>query len=67
MQVIPLVVYLGAVMSVLYYLGITQTVAAKMGWLMSITMKTTAIESTSLAANIFLSVVGARAVVTCSG
>ena len=41
-------------MSILYYLGITQTVAAKMGWFVQITMKTTAIESLGVAANIFL-------------
>jgi len=41
-------------MSILYYLGITQTVAAKMGWFVQVTMKTTAIESLAVAANIFL-------------
>lgn len=56
-QVIPLVVYLGAVMAVLYYIGLTTYVTEKVGWLMSISLQTTAVESMSLVANIFLSVV----------
>ena len=52
-----LIVYMGAVVQVLYYLGLTQIVSEKLGWLMQITLKTTAIESASIAANIFMSVV----------
>ena len=50
-----MLIFFGAVMSILYFMGITQVIAAKIGWLMSISMGTTAIESLSVAANIFLS------------
>jgi nucleoside permease NupC len=50
----PLLIYLGAVMAVLYYYGITQWAACKVGWLMQLTMGTTAIETLNVAANIFL-------------
>ena len=49
-----MLIYVGAVMGILYYLGITQVVASKLGWLVQITMGTTAIESLSVAGNIFL-------------
>ena len=51
----PLLIYMGAVTSVLYYWGVTQWAVCKMGWLMQVTMGTTAVESFSTAANIFLS------------
>lgn len=50
----PLLIYMGAVTSILYYLGLTQWAACKLGWLMQVTMGTTAIESLNVAANIFL-------------
>ena len=34
-QVVPLVIYIGAVLGLLYYLGITQLILTKFGWLMS--------------------------------
>ena len=49
-----MIIYMGAVMSMLYYLGITQVLAAKMAWLMQKTMGTTAIETLGVASNIFL-------------
>ena len=49
--------WIGAVMGVMYHAGLTQLIAAKVGWFMSLTLQTTAIESISLAVNIFLSVV----------
>ena len=52
-----MVIYIGAVLGVFYYIGLTQWFCSKMGWLMSVTLKTTGIESVCLAANIFLSVV----------
>jgi len=52
--IMPMLIYIGSVMSILYYLGITQTVAGKMGWFVQATMQTTAIESLAVAANIFL-------------
>ena len=53
-QSMPMLIYVGAVMGILYYLGITQVVASKLGWLVQVTMGTTAIESLSVAGNIFL-------------
>ena len=50
----PLLIYIGAVMSILYYMGLTQVLAQKVGWFMQVTMGTTAIESLGVAANIFL-------------
>jgi len=44
-------------MAILYYWGAIQWVAIRLGWLMSISLQTTAIESISLVVNIFLSVV----------
>lgn len=55
----PMLIYIGAVMSILYHLGITQVVAAKMGWFVQVTMRTTAIESLGVASNIFLNGVSA--------
>lgn len=49
-----LLIWIGSVMAVLYYVGFTQILAEKMAWLMLVTMKTTAIETLSVAANIFL-------------
>lgn len=51
---LPMIIYLGAVMSILYFLGVTQVVAGKLGWLMQKTMGTTAVETLSVSANIFL-------------
>ena len=56
-QVLPLVIYIGAVLGLLYYLGITQFILTKFGWLMSKTFQTTGVESVSLVANLFFSVV----------
>ena len=53
-----LVIYIGAVLGLLQYLGITHLILAKFGWLMSKTFHTTGVESVSLVANLFLSVVG---------
>lgn len=53
-QIMPMLIYIGAVMSILYYLGVTQVIAGKMGWFMQICLKTTAIETLAIAANIFL-------------
>jgi pyrimidine nucleoside transport protein len=50
----PLLIYVGAVMSILYYYGLTQLLAMKIAWLMQKTMHTTAIETLSVASNIFL-------------
>lgn len=50
----PMLIYVGAVMSILYYYGLTQRVAGKVGWLMQLTLGTTAVETLSVSANIFL-------------
>jgi len=50
----PLLVYLGAVMAILHYYGLTQLAACKLGWLMQKTLGTTAIETLNVCANIFL-------------
>jgi len=52
--IMPMLIYIGSVMSILYYLGITQVVAGKVGWFMQLCLKTTAIETLAIAANIFL-------------
>ncbi len=56
-QVIPMVIYIGSAMAICTHFGLTQTLMAKFGWLMSVTFGTTGVESASLIANIFLSVV----------
>ena len=50
-----MVIYIGASVSLATHFNVTQTIMAKFGWLMSVTFKTTGVESTSLIANIFLS------------
>ena len=52
-----MLIFFGTVMAVLYHIGVTQFFSVKLGWLMRITTGTTAIESTSVASNIFLSLV----------
>ena len=54
LQGLSLLIWIGSVMAVLYYVGLTQKLAEKMAWLMLVTMKSTAIETLSVAANIFL-------------
>jgi len=56
-QVLPVVIFLGSVVSVLFYWGVLQFVITKMAWLMQFTMATTAAESFNAAANIFLGMV----------
>ncbi len=56
-QIVPMVIYLGCITAILFHWGYVQTFAAKVGWLMKRTFQTTAIESVSIAVNIFLSVV----------
>jgi len=52
--IMPMLIYIGAVMSILYYLGVTQVIAGKAGWFMQIFLETTAIETLAVASNIFL-------------
>jgi len=55
--VLPVIIFLSSVVSVLFYLGVMQYVITKLAWLMHVTMATTAAESLSAAANIFLGMV----------
>ncbi|CAH1780061.1 unnamed protein product [Owenia fusiformis] len=53
-KILPVVVFFSSFISILYYVGLMQMVIRKIAFLMQITMGTTAIESLSAAANIFL-------------
>ncbi len=52
--VIPTVIFFGALMSVLYYIGIMQRVVQGMAWVMQRTLRTTGPESLAAAANVFV-------------
>lgn len=52
--VIPTVIFFGALMSVLYYLGIMQKVVEAIAWVMQRTLGTTGPESLAAAANVFV-------------
>lgn len=52
-----MVIFVGGITGILFYLGVTQAFVQKMAWLMRHTMGTTGIESVSLTANIFFSMV----------
>ncbi|XP_030843617.1 solute carrier family 28 member 3 [Strongylocentrotus purpuratus] len=52
--VLPIIIYFSAVISVLYYWGVMQTVIQKVAWLMQRTMRTSASESLNAAGNIFV-------------
>jgi len=51
---LPVVIFVGSVVSVLFYWGVMQQVISKLAWLMQLTMATTAAESFTAAANIFI-------------
>jgi concentrative nucleoside transporter, CNT family len=53
-QVLPTIVFFGALSSVLYYLGILQRVAFAFAWVMKKTMRLSGAESLATAANIFI-------------
>jgi len=57
LQVEPVVIYVSSVVSVLFYWGVMQYVIRKMAWVMQFTMATTAAESLSAVANIFIGTV----------
>ena len=50
----PIVIFLSSVLSVLYHIGAMQTLVSLMARAMSVSMATTAAESTGTAACIFL-------------
>ena len=61
-----MIIYIGMLMTILYYYGATQWCALKLGWLFQVSMGTTAIESLAVASNIFLSGVSYAPLVTHS-
>ncbi len=54
LAVLPVLVFLGSVTAILFHLGILQRIVSAMAWVMQRTMGTTAMESLSAAANVFL-------------
>ncbi len=54
LTIMPIIVFVSSVTAVLYHVGIVQRVVRGMAWVMQRTMGTTAIESLSAAANVFL-------------
>ncbi|XP_045384264.1 sodium/nucleoside cotransporter 2 [Lemur catta] len=53
-QSLPIIIFFGCVMSILYYLGLVQWVVKKIAWFLQITMGTTATETLAVAGNIFV-------------
>lgn len=53
----PVVIFFSFFVSILYYYGIMQIFVKKLGWLLQITIGTTACESISAAGNVFLGMV----------
>ncbi|XP_077417444.1 solute carrier family 28 member 3-like [Vanacampus margaritifer] len=53
-KVMPILIFLSAVISVLYHLGFMQWLVSKIGFIMQVTMGTSPVESMAAAANIFL-------------
>lgn len=54
LTIMPIIVFFSAFLAALYHLGIIQRVVRGMAWVMQRSMQTTAIESLSAAANVFL-------------
>lgn len=53
----PVVIFFSFFVSILYYYGVMQVVVQKLGWLLQVTIGTTACESISASGNIFLGMV----------
>ncbi|KAM5235527.1 sodium/nucleoside cotransporter 2 [Ctenodactylus gundi] len=53
-QSLPIIIFFGSVMSILYYLGLVQWVVQKIAWFLQVTMGTTATETLAVAGNIFV-------------
>jgi CNT family concentrative nucleoside transporter len=62
-NVLPIIIFMGALFSVLYHLGVVQRVVAVMAWVLSRTMKLSGAESLSAVANIFVGMVESSLVV----
>ncbi|XP_070574771.1 solute carrier family 28 member 3-like isoform X2 [Ptychodera flava] len=54
-KILPLVLYFGSVIAVLYHIGLIQLVIAKLAWILQFTMHTSASESLATACAMFLS------------
>lgn len=53
-QVLPIVIFFSALMSVLYYLGVMQKIVAVLAWCLRKTLRVTGAEATCMAANMFI-------------
>merc|ERR1719495_2449642 len=53
-KIFSLIYFLAFFVNMLYYLGVLQFIVLKLGWLLSVTVGSTAAESMNAAANIFL-------------
>lgn len=53
-SVLPVIIFFSFMIQILYYYGVIQIIVLKLGWLLQISVGTTAIESLNAAANIFL-------------
>ncbi|KAM5240733.1 sodium/nucleoside cotransporter 2 isoform 2-T2 [Hipposideros larvatus] len=53
-QALPVIIFFGCVMSILYYLGLVQWVVQKIAWFLQLTLGTTATETLAVAGNIFV-------------
>ena len=53
-QILPTIVFFSALTSILYYLGVVQTIVSGLAWLLTKTLKISGAESLSVAGNIFL-------------
>lgn len=54
MQILSVIYFFSFTVSILYYYGVMQWIVRKIGWLLQISVGTTAAESMNAAANIFL-------------
>ncbi|XP_042225314.1 sodium/nucleoside cotransporter 1-like [Homarus americanus] len=53
-SVLPVILFFSFFIQILYYFGVMQWVVLKLGWMLQVTIGTTACESVNAAANIFL-------------
>lgn len=54
LTILPIIVFFSSVIAVLYHYGVMQRIVRGMAWILEKTMRTTAVESLSAAANVFL-------------
>jgi CNT family concentrative nucleoside transporter len=58
-RMLPVIIFFGALMSILYHLGLMQQVVAAMAWVMRRCLRTSGAESLAAAANVFVGMVEA--------